>query len=93
MGTGACPVQYLKTNYALFSQSMGTIFAMAIALMLLVILVRDVLADATTRSEADMLSGLLNRGGFQARAGEALQDCRRLGAPVSLVIAGDFDPA
>ena len=75
-GTGASAQDYLKTNYALFSQSMGTIFAMAIALMLLVILVRDVLADATTRSEADMLSGLLNRGGFQARAEEALQDCQ-----------------
>ena len=48
---------------------MGTIFAMAIALMMLVILVRDVLADATARSETDMLSGLLNRGGFEARAG------------------------
>ena len=89
-GTGASAQDYLKTNYALFSQSMGTIFAMAIALTLLVILVRDVLVDATTRSEADMLSGLLNRGGFEARAEEALQDARRLGIPVSLVIS-DLD--
>ena len=37
-GTGDSPDQYLATDYALFSQSMGTIFAMAVALMLLVIL-------------------------------------------------------
>ncbi len=73
---GDSPQDYLKTNYALFSQSMGTIFAMAIALMLLVILVRDVLADATARSETDTLSGLLNRGGFEARAAEALRGAR-----------------
>ncbi len=69
-GTGDSPDQYLTTQYALFSQSMGTIFAIAVALMLLVILVRDVLADANTRSETDTLSGLLNRGGFEARAAE-----------------------
>ena len=89
-GTGDSPDQYLATDYALFSQSMGTIFAMAVALMLLVILVRDVLADANTRSETDMLSGLLNRGGFEAHAAAALQEARRLGVPVSLVIS-DLD--
>jgi diguanylate cyclase (GGDEF)-like protein len=89
-GTGASPDQYLATQYALFSQSMGTIFAIAVALMLLVILVRDVLADANTRSETDMLSGLLNRGGFEAHAAEALREAGRLGVPVSLVIS-DLD--
>jgi diguanylate cyclase (GGDEF)-like protein len=69
---------------------MGTIFAIAVALMVLVILVRDVLAEANTRSETDMLSGLLNRGGFEARAAAALEDARRLGVPVSLVIS-DLD--
>jgi diguanylate cyclase (GGDEF)-like protein len=85
-GTGDSPDQYLSTIYALFSQSMGTIFAIAVALMLLVILVRDVLAEANARSETDMLSGLLNRGGFEAHAAAALQEARRLGVPASLVI-------
>lgn len=89
-GTGDSPDQYLGTEYALFSQSMGTIFAIAVALMLLVILVRDVLADANARSETDMLSGLLNRGGFEAHAATALRDANRLGVPVSLVIS-DLD--
>ena len=89
-GTGDSPDQYLTTTYALFSQSMGTIFAMAVALMLLVILVRDVLADAFARSETDMLSGLLNRGGFEIHAAAAMQEADRLGVPVSLVIS-DLD--
>ena len=89
-GTGDSPDQYLSTSYALFSQSMGTIFAIAVALMLLVILVRDVLAEANARSETDMLSGLLNRGGFEAHAAAALNEARRLGVPVSLVIS-DLD--
>ena len=49
-GTGDSPDQYLTTKYALFSQSMGTIFAMAVALMLLVILVRD---EAAQRLDMD----------------------------------------
>jgi diguanylate cyclase (GGDEF)-like protein len=89
-GTGASPDQYLTTEYALFSQSMGTIFAIAVALMLLVILVRDVLSDANRRSETDTLSGLLNRGGFEAHAAVALHEADRLGVPVSLVIS-DLD--
>lgn len=89
-GTGASPDRYLTTEYALFSQSMGTIFAIAVALMLLVILVRDVLAEADTRSQTDALSGLLNRGGFETRAAKALLEAERLGVPVSLVIS-DLD--
>jgi len=89
-GTGDSPDKYLTTTYAMFSQSMGTVFAMAIALMLLVVLVRDVLSDAHARSETDMMSGLLNRGGFEGHAAAALQDAAKLGVPVSLVIS-DLD--
>ncbi len=89
-GAGATPHEYLATDYAMISQSMGTIFAIAVALTMLVILVRDVLADATARSETDMLSGLLNRGGFEARARKALRHQAGSGVPVSLIIA-DLD--
>ncbi len=89
-GWGANPQAYLQTNYAMVSQSIGTVFAIAIALLLLVILVRDVLAEATSKSETDTLSGLLNRGGFERHAETALRDGARQGLPVSLVIA-DLD--
>ncbi|MBX3583953.1 MAG: GGDEF domain-containing protein [Rhizobiaceae bacterium] len=89
-GTGKSADLYITTGYAMLSQSMGTIFAMAIALMLLVILVRDVLADAHERSETDALSGLLNRGGFGLHSATAIEQADRQGIPVSLIIA-DLD--
>ncbi|HEV2896400.1 MAG TPA: GGDEF domain-containing protein [Pseudaminobacter sp.] len=89
-GTGATAQDYLKTNYALFSQSIGTVFAMAIALLMLVILVRDIFADVTAKSETDALSGLLNRGGFERHAEAALRDAARMGLPLTLVIS-DLD--
>jgi len=89
-GWGANPQSYSGTAYALVSQSLGTIFAMAIALLILVILVRDALGEADARSETDALSGLLNRGGFERRAEAMLSGAVRGGLPVSLVLA-DLD--
>ena len=89
-GWGARPQDYISSNYALFSQSMATVFAMATALLLMVILVRDVLTDATQKSETDTLSGLLNRRGFEERADRALHDAERQRVPLSLVIC-DLD--
>jgi diguanylate cyclase (GGDEF)-like protein len=89
-GWGANPQSYLQSNYAMVSQTMGTIFALAVALLLLGILMRDALAEAALKSEVDALSRLLNRGGFQAHAGTALRSARKQGVPVSLVLA-DLD--
>jgi diguanylate cyclase (GGDEF)-like protein len=89
-GAGATAHDYLTTDYAMVSQSMGTIFAIAIALMMLAILVRDVLADATARSETDALSELLNRAGFETRARNVLRQAAGSGEAVSLMVA-DLD--
>ncbi|MBZ9963562.1 sensor domain-containing diguanylate cyclase [Mesorhizobium sp. BR1-1-2] len=89
-GRGAAPQSYLQTSYALASQSLGTVFGVALALLALAILVRDVLAEATSKSETDTLSRLLNRGGFERHAETALGDAARRGVPVALVIA-DLD--
>ncbi|MDX8495716.1 GGDEF domain-containing protein [Mesorhizobium sp. VK22B] len=89
-GWGANPQSYVQTGYALVSQSLGTVFGLALALLALAILVRDVLAEATSKSETDTLSRLLNRGGFERHAELALRDAVRRGAPVALVIA-DLD--
>jgi diguanylate cyclase (GGDEF)-like protein len=89
-GWGAAPQSYHDSSYAIVSQSLGTVFAIALALLALVILVRDVLADATSRSETDTLSGLLNRGGFQRQAELVLRDAARRHLPLALVIA-DLD--
>ncbi|MDQ6434048.1 GGDEF domain-containing protein [Mesorhizobium sp. LHD-90] len=89
-GTGATPQDYLTTNYALFSQTLATIFAIGIALLMLVIMVRDILAVVTSKSETDTLSGLYNRGGFERLAASALEDTARQGTPAALVMA-DLD--
>ncbi|MCV3208229.1 GGDEF domain-containing protein [Mesorhizobium sp. YC-39] len=89
-GWGANPQAYLQSNYALVSQSLGTVFALAIALLILVIMVRDVLAEVMSRSEIDTLSRLLNRGGFERHAERAMREAERKGVPVTLVIA-DLD--
>ncbi|MBX3529476.1 MAG: diguanylate cyclase [Rhizobiaceae bacterium] len=89
-GTGSGPETYLQTTYAMFSQTSGTILAFALALVLLVILVRNVLSDITTRSETDALSGLLNRRGFEERRDTAIRQKLLNGLPVAL-IACDLD--
>ncbi|CCV04441.1 Diguanylate cyclase [Mesorhizobium metallidurans STM 2683] len=89
-GWGANPQAYLQSNYALVSQSLGTVFALAIALLILVIMVRDVVAEVTSKSEMDTLSRLLNRGGFESHAERAMLEAARKGVPVTLVIA-DLD--
>lgn len=89
-GTGPTAQQYIRTDYALFSQSMGTVFAMAIALLFLVILARDILTGVTAMSETDSLSGLLNRGGFERHAEAALRAAERRGTPLALVLC-DLD--
>lgn len=89
-GWGAYPQAYLNSTYALFSQTMGTVLGLSVALLMLVILARDVLAEAAARSETDALSGLLNRGGFERHAAAALRDAARQGLPVTLVIS-DLD--
>jgi len=86
-GWGADPQSYVQTSYALVSQSLGTVLGLALALLMLGILVRDVLAEATSKSETDTLSRLLNRGGFERHAEVALRDAVRQGVPVALVIA------
>ncbi|BCG92123.1 GGDEF domain-containing protein [Mesorhizobium sp. 131-2-1] len=89
-GRGADPQSYVQTSYALVSQSLGTVFGLALALLALAILVRDVLAEATSKSETDALSRLLNRGGFERHAEITLREAARRGVPVALVIA-DLD--
>jgi len=89
-GTGATEQEYLKTEYAIISQTLSAAFAIALALVVLVVIVRDILAAVTAESETDTLSGLLNRGGFERHATNAVEKSARLGIPITLIIA-DLD--
>jgi len=70
-----------------FSQAMVSIAA-AISLMVAVAI--DMLGDLRRQVNDDELSGLLNRRGFEAAAGEALRRCADERHPAALLIA-DLD--
>jgi diguanylate cyclase (GGDEF)-like protein len=89
-GPGATPQDYITTAYAMFSQSMGTVFVLATALTLMALLVSDLLTEATKRSITDPLSGLLNRRGFEEKLTEQVAAHHPGGPPLSLVFC-DLD--
>jgi diguanylate cyclase (GGDEF)-like protein len=89
-GPGASAQEYIGTNYALYSQSFGAVLSVGVGLLMLMILVRDMLIDVTTRSETDLLSGLFNRRGFEDRVEPGLLAASRGGVPAALV-AIDLD--
>jgi diguanylate cyclase (GGDEF)-like protein len=88
-GAGDFAQSYIATTYALYSQSAGAILQVAVGLLMLMLLVRDMLVEVTARSETDPLSSLLNRR-FEDRAVAALAGAAQRGMPVSLV-ASDLD--
>lgn len=63
-GAGTTAKDYVHTNYALISQSLSAVLMVAIGLTLLAKLVLEIMAAQRMESEIDILSGLLNRRGF-----------------------------
>lgn len=90
IGSGEAPQAYLGSTYAAISQSVGAILLITNGLLVLLILVRDVMAEITARSETDTLSGLYNRRGFEDRADRALLLAMRSGVPAVMIVA-DLD--
>ena len=66
-GSGATAKDYLASQFALVSQSMGAVLIVTVGLMLLCVLVLEIVADEKVNAEIDPLSGLLNRRGFDNR--------------------------
>lgn len=90
IGSGDSPQAYINSTYAAISQSTGAVLLIANGLLMLLIIVRDAMAEMTARSETDKLSGLLNRRGFEERADRALATTLRAGVPGAMVVA-DLD--
>lgn len=89
-GPGDSPQTYIATTYALYSQSLGAVLQVAMGLLVLTLLVRDMLVEIIARSETDPLSGLFNRRGFEQRVEPGLAGLRKGGVPASLVVC-DLD--
>jgi len=87
VGTASAPQGYIATTYAAISQSGSVVVLMAIALVMLLVMMRDTTAEMVARSETDPLSSVLNRRGFEQHAGLALLP----GAKPAVLIAADLD--
>jgi diguanylate cyclase (GGDEF)-like protein len=74
----------------MISQSSGTVFGLGLALLLVVVLVRDVLERLARRADTDSLSGLLNREAFERQRDALLLLRAAGGTPLSLVLC-DLD--
>src|SRR3546814_5068300 len=68
IGTASSPQGYMATTYAAISQSGSVVTLMAIALVMLLVMMRDTTAEMVARSETDPLSSVLNRRGFEHHA-------------------------
>lgn len=76
-GSGAVASDYIKTSYALISQSLTAVLMVAVGLSLLAKLVLEIMQVHKTESEIDLLSGLLNRRGFHRRVDALLASDRQ----------------
>jgi diguanylate cyclase (GGDEF)-like protein len=90
LGSGPTPQAYIDSTYAAISQSIGAVLLIASGLLMLLIIVRDAMAEMAARSETDKLSGLFNRRGFEDQANRQLALTLRAGVPGSMVVA-DLD--
>ena len=87
VGTASAPQGYMATTYAAISQSGSVVTLMAIALVMLLVIMRDTTAEMVARSETDPLSSVLNRRGFEHHAELALLR----GADAAVLVAADLD--
>ncbi len=87
IGTASAPQGYMATTYAAISQSGSVVTLMAIALVMLLVMMRDTTAEMVARSETDPLSSVLNRRGFEHHAELALLR----GGEAAVLIAADLD--
>jgi len=85
-GAARSPQDYLSSQYAAISQTMGSVILIALALVLLLIMMRDMTIEMVSRSETDPLSGALNRRGFQTHAEPMLAVASQSKTPLTLVI-------
>ena len=89
-GNGGSAQEYLGTDYAMASQTMMAISTILLAFTLGARLFADMFSKLQGRSEVDILSGLLNRSGFE-RLVELLMAARGNGSPPLGLVVCDLD--
>ena len=85
IGGADTPQNYLASDYAAISQSLGSVILIALALVLLLVMMRDMTIEMIARSETDPLSGLRNRRGFEVHGEQMIADAIHGHQPLTLV--------
>ncbi len=83
--SASAPSGYIASDYAAVSQTMGAVTLVAMALILLLVIMRDTTMEMVARSETDPLSGVLNRRGFEAHGQRAVEHSKKNGLPLALI--------
>ncbi len=89
-GSGPTAAAYLKSVYALISQTVTGALLVAAGLVLLLVVMRELLVDSRLAATTDALTGLRNRRGFEDLAGAAVARAARTGLPAT-VLMSDID--
>lgn len=87
---GRDPAVFHLTQYALVSQFLVAVVTMCAAMTLLILCVTDIVVELRERSDRDLLTGLLNRRGFEQAMAETPARADRTATPVTLVVT-DID--
>ncbi len=86
LGSGAAATAYIDSRYALFSQASTGLLLVAVGLLLVVIVVREMLIETALSANIDGLSGLPNRYSFDLQAEDALSRARQAGTSVAFLM-------
>jgi diguanylate cyclase (GGDEF)-like protein len=89
-GNFASYAEFQQSTYWATVQLNQAILSVASAISLMVAVAIDIIAELREQADSDNLSGLLNRRGFEAKAGSALRRCVDEDQSVALLIA-DLD--
>lgn len=81
---------YLETTYAAISMTLGAVTLIGLALVMLLVMMRQSTEEMMLRSQTDVLSGVLNRRGFDEQATRLLEQAESSGMPI-VAIAADLD--
>lgn len=87
-GPGLTARDYTKSTYALISQATSGVLLIATGLQLILVVMREMLITTRLQADTDMLTGLLNRRGFDDRAAQLLA---RRGPGTVAVVMIDID--
>ncbi|QDM41965.1 GGDEF domain-containing protein [Altererythrobacter sp. TH136] len=90
VGTARTPQDYMASTYAAISQSSASVTLIALALVLLLVMMRDATAEMAAQSQTDPLSGVLNRRGLEVHGAQMLAEAQRQGKQLTLITA-DLD--